>query len=442
MGGSSSKPTFTPDLSTATISTAELDRQLRVAQESAAKAVSSTSSGFMRWIWILVGLLILGGIGAVVYFYLIKPSMDTNFASELEQDYHAGATLTIQTATHGATTITDSLTKLITNGNTLTVAPSLSANLGVANLKTTDHLTVTYQYSDEISPRTYISADNVALSISTTTRPTGDNTTSSSTPPGVGTARKPKSKAGSTIWGKLKNLLSGSDSSGDQLPYAKDAKSESTVPSKSAPLEDGNSGAYGMQFWMFIKDWNYNYGKEKHVLSRADSSNPAIMNPNVTLHPTENNLKVSISIFPENAGGSSKTEPAPAGHSGSTDDVFVCEVPNIPIQTWFCVSITLFQRNLDIYLNGKLVKSCVLTGVPKTAVGDISLNKNGGFSGKMCAFYHYPRMLTPGDAQSFYSAGTACASDDSPTATSKVTGYDFKFGIYDATGKLVKNYNL
>jgi hypothetical protein len=442
MGGSSSKPTFTPDTSKASISVDELDRQLKEAQRSAAEAISSTSTGFMKWIWILLGVLVLITVGLLIYFYAIKPSIDSSMLTAGEQAYHTGATLTVQNATHGATTITDSLNKLITNGNTLTVAPSLSANLGVANLKTTDRLTVTYQYSDEISPRTYISADNVALSISTTTRPSGDNTTSSSTPPGVGTARKPKSKTGSTIFGKIQKLLGGSDSSGDQLPYAKDGKSEATIPSASAPLEDGNSGSYGMQFWMYIKDWNYNYGKEKNVISRPDSSNRSVLNPNITLHPTDNTLKVSISIFPDSSTGSSKTEPAPAGHSGSTDDVFLCEVPNIPLQTWFAVSITLFQRNLDIYLNGKLVKSCVLSGVPKPAVGDISLNTNGGFSGKMCAFYHYPRMLTPGDAQSFYSAGTACAADDGPSTTSKVTGYDFKFGIYDATGKLVTDYKL
>ena len=443
MGGSSSKPTFTSDTSNASVSVAELDRQLKQAQASAAAAVSSTSSGFMRWIWILVGLLVLAGIGAVIYFFLIKPSMDKSFASELEQDYHEGAGLSVTSATHGSNDVAAALTKLITTGNTLNVSPSLSSNIGVTGLTSGAPLTVTYQYTDEIFPRSLTVTDTTALSISPTSRPTGGGSGGVTAPSKTTqSTRQPKSKAGSTIWGKLKNLLSGSDSSGDQLPYAKDAKSESSVPSKSAPLEDGNSGAYGMQFWMFIKDWNYNYGKEKHVVSRPDSSNPSVMNPSVTLHPTDNTLKVSISVFPDDAGGSSKTEPAPAGHSGATDDVFVCEVPNIPIQTWFSVSITLFQRNLDIYLNGKLVKSCVLSGVPKPAVGDISLNKSGGFSGKMCAFYHYPRMLTPGDAQSFYSAGTACASDDSPTATSKMTGYDFKFGIYDATGKLVKNYKL
>ena len=48
-----------------------------------------------------------------------------------------------------------------------------------------------------------------------------------------------------------------------------------------------------------------------------------------------------------------KSTPAPAGHSDFTDDVFTCEVPNIPLQTWFSVSATVFGRNLDVYIDRK-----------------------------------------------------------------------------------------
>jgi len=196
-----------------------------------------------------------------------------------------------------------------------------------------------------------------------------------------------------------------------------------------------------MQFWMYIKDWNHNFGKDKFIVSRNDSTNSNINNPEVSLHPTDNTLKISISIFPE-SNNASKTEPAPAGHSGATDDVFICEIPDIPLQAWTSVSLTVFSRNLDVYLNGKLVKSCFLSGVPKPASGDIVLNKNGGFSGYLCSFYHYPRMLVPSDAQTFFGQGTSCTAATDPSAATKVTGYGFKFGIYDAAGKEINQYVL
>ena len=151
---------------------------------------------------------------------------------------------------------------------------------------------------------------------------------------------------------------------------------------------------------------------------------------------------MTVSLFPEKEGSAGKSVPAPAGHSSSTDDVFTCEVPNVPLQTWFSVSVTVFGRNLDVYIDGKLVKSCFLPGVPKPAVGDIQLTPGGGFSGKVCDFYHYPRMLTPGDAMNFWSAGTSCKNTTGPTTASTATGYAIKFGVYDATGKQVQQYTF
>ncbi len=93
------------------------------------------------------------------------------------------------------------------------------------------------------------------------------------------------------------------------------------------------------------------------------------------------------------------------------------------------------------------MKSCFLPGVPKPAVGDIQLSPGGGFSGYLCDFYHYPRMLTPGDAMTFFSTGTSCknkvASDGQvPGITGSATGYSVKFGVYDTVGKQIQQYTF
>jgi hypothetical protein len=239
------------------------------------------------------------------------------------------------------------------------------------------------------------------------------------------------------------NYVSGSDGSPDLLGFSHNAESSAVIRGTNAPLSAQNEGSYGVQWWMFIKDWNYGFGKEKSILSRPDPTNTAIKNPSISLHPTENTLKVSVSIFPAGQEGS-VSEPAPAGDSGTTDDVFVCEVSDVPLQKWFSVSVTVFARNLDIYIDGKLVKSCFLPGVPKPASGDISVTPDGGFSGKMCNMFHYPRMLTPDDAIRFFSAGTNCKTepDTTPTgsAAAAATGYAVKFGVYDTLGKTVKEF--
>ena len=242
------------------------------------------------------------------------------------------------------------------------------------------------------------------------------------------------------------NWLTGSAGSGDLLPKLQDATKQSLISGTSAPLSSDTQGAFGMQWWMFVKDWNYGFGKEKVVLTRADPTNSNVLNPKVSLHPTDNTLKVSVSIFPDSEGSAGKTEPAPAASDGSsTDDVFSCEVPNIPLQAWFSVGVSVFGRNLDIYIDGKLVKSCFLPGVPKPATGDITLSPSGGFSGYLCNFNYYARMLTPGDASTFNGAGTPCQSQVPTNGTGGGTagsGYSVKFGVYDMQGKEVQEYTF
>jgi hypothetical protein len=241
-------------------------------------------------------------------------------------------------------------------------------------------------------------------------------------------------------------FFSTTETSGDLLPSLHDATTQSIVGGATMPLSSDKQGGYGMQWWMFINDWNYGYGKEKTVLSRVDPTNANILNPKVSLHPTDNTLKVSVSVFPETEGGSSTTEPAPAaGATAATDDVFICEVRNLPLQTWFAVSLSVFGRNLDIYIDGKLVKSCLLSGIPKPALGDVALSPDGGFSGYMCNFNYFARMLTPQDTSSFFSAGTACRDkvpQNGSGGGTAGTGYAIKFGVYDTAGKVVNEYKF
>lgn len=240
---------------------------------------------------------------------------------------------------------------------------------------------------------------------------------------------------------KLYSSIFGSGS-GDLAPSFHDATTSAIIQGNRAPLSSQKDGAYGMQWWMYVKDWNYGYGKDKSIVVRPDVTNASVLNPSISLHPTDNSLRVSVSVFPATSGGTSTSTPAPAGHSGSTDDVFICDVPNIPLQTWFAVGVTVFGRNLDVYIDGKLVKSCFLTGVPKPAVGDIQLTPGGGFSGRICGFNHYPKMLTPSDTAAFWSAGTSCRNKtpDTGASASSATGYSIKFGVYDSLGKEVQEY--
>lgn len=240
------------------------------------------------------------------------------------------------------------------------------------------------------------------------------------------------------------SLTTGDTSSGDKTPAPVDGKKKTVIPAGTVPTGPGIDT--GMQFWMFISDWDYRFSQTKPVVKRLLSGTGTTSGIDVSLHPTDNSLQVKVAIYPNSPSAGAATIPL----RNSTGDSFTCTVENVPLQTWFSVSVTIFQRNLDIYLNGRLVKSCVLPGIPKPAVGDVVIGDGGGFSGSVCNFHSYPTMLGPDQAKAFFASGTSCQA---PTPTKQATvdknsvfitlfGYTFRFSTLDKSGKELSSYTF
>jgi len=435
---------FAPDFSKATLTGEELMKQTAAFQAqaqsaataAAAAATASTRSFYKPFLYLLGFVALVFGVILGYDAIAMRVGWPTLLLPQSSQPSSGGQVpesniLYIGYARYGIDNqtnyqdVTSYVTSMVQNEQTL---PSFTVgyrNVGLSKDPYPGKLkTLFFEYYVGTGGYTYTQADDGSPTpqLPMTSPPPTDKGTEAPPPPFL-------RKLFSSIFG---------NSSGDLAPSYHDATTSATIQGNRAPLSAERDGGYGMQWWMYVKDWNYGYGKPKSVVKRPDSTNSAVMNPHISLHPTDNSLQVSVSVYPATEGGAGKAQPAPAGHSGSTDDVFVCEVPNIPLQTWFSVSVTVFGRNMDIYIDGKLVKSCFLSGVPKPAVGDIQLTPNGGFSGRMCNFYHYPKMLTPADALSFWSAGTTCKNQT--TTGGSATGYSVKFGVYDSLGKEVQEY--
>lgn len=224
-----------------------------------------------------------------------------------------------------------------------------------------------------------------------------------------------------------------SHSSGNVAPTPVDSKSPVTVSAAAAPA---NNDRYGLLYWMYIEDWNYKFGQTKSVLKRSGGGHD---NPKITLHPTENTLQVKVSVFPTSGTTTGTTTPAPAGSSGSaTDSSFTLNVQDVPLQTWFAVGVSLSGRSLDVYIDGKLVRSAFLPGVPRPVSSDLRIMPDGGFSGKIIDLYNYSRSLTPNDALQHYNAGT---SGNQYTGDKLPSGkYKVKLGLFNASGEEVKKF--
>lgn len=198
---------------------------------------------------------------------------------------------------------------------------------------------------------------------------------------------------------------------------------------------------YSYSYWFYLDDWNYKYGEKKVLLARPDDNNG--MNPLIFFQPTENNLSVMISCYSVNpppqvsSGASSSNETSSnstdepqstcvTGDQASTSSAFepgpspgsenfICTLKNINLQKWVNLIVVLNNRTLDLYLNGKLARTCLLPGVPRInneanieitpGNNKSDLDQDAGFSGYTSNVRFFPYDMTPEDAFNVYKQG-------------------------------------
>lgn len=82
-----------------------------------------------------------------------------------------------------------------------------------------------------------------------------------------------------------------------------------------------------------------------------------------------------------------------------------CVINNIPIQKWTHVVISVFNNSIEVYLDGKLVKTKALKGFPKPNLENMHVCPNGGFDG-LIANLNYSNMTLPSnEIYNIYTSG-------------------------------------
>jgi len=184
---------------------------------------------------------------------------------------------------------------------------------------------------------------------------------------------------------------------------SKDATTLTSITSAESPQTiaasslDGSTN-FSYSVWIYINDWNYRYGEPKVIFSRSTGSRSAC--PAVSLGATENDLTVTLSTF---AGSQAKQTIATKSNSTINH---VCRVRNIALQKWVNIILSCSSRTMDIYLDGKLVNTCMLPGIPNVdATAPIQVTPNGGFNGYTSTMQYLGYACDPQQAWSIYSKG-------------------------------------
>ncbi len=196
----------------------------------------------------------------------------------------------------------------------------------------------------------------------------------------------------------LLNLQNGQNTS--TISASSLAKNSSNIPS--------NNFAYSI--WFYINDFNYRYGSPKVIFGRmgsptsstTTSSIPDVSGldpcPAVVLGSVQNNIDIFLGCFP----GLNKQPSTEGGKS----IVHRCSVSNVPVQKWVNLVISVYGRSLDVYIDGKLVRTCLLPGIANiNNNSNVYVTPDGGFSGWTSRFQYYPTSLNPQEVYNIYTRG-------------------------------------
>ena len=162
-----------------------------------------------------------------------------------------------------------------------------------------------------------------------------------------------------------------------------------------------NSSNFTYSIWFYIDDWSYKYGETKYIFGRMSQGSDTKIKtnepcPSVVLGDTQNNIEVSLAVYP-------------TYNVSRTSEKFILNtfsVANIAIQKWVNLLVSVYGRTMDIYIDGKLVRTCILDGVAKIdTAAPVYITPYGGFSGWTSKFQYWSNEIDPQTAWDIYRAG-------------------------------------
>lgn len=193
------------------------------------------------------------------------------------------------------------------------------------------------------------------------------------------------------------------------LQNIKNGKDATTIAASSlAKNGEAEASNFAYSVWFYVNDWNYRYGEKKVILGRMGSQSASEQGsiegvngvnpcPAIVLGAVENNVAVSLACYP--GSGPTATDPGKSV-------IHTCMVANVPIQKWVNLVVSVYGRSMDIYIDGKLVRTCLLPGIAHVNnSADLYVTPNGGFDGWTSKIQYYPNALNPQEIWNIYTAG-------------------------------------
>ena len=184
----------------------------------------------------------------------------------------------------------------------------------------------------------------------------------------------------------LYKYINGSTEKSDMVVYSNAGNGIPANSTNTTKFEKENipaiygGGDYSISTWIYVSNWNIQKGKNKIFLTLdGGGDNKTLV---MYLGQFVNKLGIRVSntgTATTNTIGPSQMTLLSNGSSPYTDDggdFKKCDIESIDMQRWVHICTVLSGRTMDVYIDGKLARSCVLDGMftvsgttPKMEIG-------------------------------------------------------------------------
>jgi hypothetical protein len=174
-----------------------------------------------------------------------------------------------------------------------------------------------------------------------------------------------------------------------QIGSMQKASVRTTLPASTLP-PNNNPSNFSISLWFYVTNWSCGT-VAKDLFKIKGGTTGTDNNFLIKLGACQNDLDVVTKVN-QNGGVADST----------------CHVSNIPIQRWVCLIVSIYGRTLDIYLDGKLVRTCVLPSVSVALANQSQLTNieiGGGFDGFITSVKYKAQPVNPQEAWNTYTDG-------------------------------------
>ena len=204
---------------------------------------------------------------------------------------------------------------------------------------------------------------------------------------------------------------------------------------KVPPIFTG--GDFTLSFWIYVDDFNFRVSKYKPLFNLGpsvigDTSRSVLVG---MLTPFKNGLMVRGATTSTSNGTPDITIPSvrkslleqqTSMAMFETTVETPCDIKEVPLQRWVNVTIVSSGRILDVYMNGKLGRSCVLDSILQVPKGDNFLSL-GVFGGRFSSAQMWNQQITPDVIYGIYMMGPTQTQHSIVTDISKYLGLNVSF---------------